>query len=143
MKRLYSRSTGFCYLQGIHQGIPGDAVEISDDRFVTVIGNPDPGKVRSHDEDGLPILVDPPALSEIQLVAKERAWRDAELASVQWIRDRHRDEQDLGGPTTLSDERFIEFLTYLQALRDWPAAASFPDSAARPTAPIWVAEEIQ
>lgn len=113
-------------------------MEISDDRFVTVIGNPDPGKVRSHDEDGLPILVDPPALSEIQLVAKERAWRDAELGSVQWIRDRHRDELDLGRPTTLSKEQFTELLAYLQKLRDWPQSEAFPDLLQRPHPPSWI-----
>nr|WP_284147736.1 phage tail assembly chaperone [Pseudomonas putida] len=76
-------------------------------------------------------------------IAIERQWRDTELTARQWLRDRHRDEQDLERPTTLSDEQFIEFLTYLQALRDWPAAGTFPDSALRPTAPAWMAEQIQ
>lgn len=68
----------------------------------------------------------------------ERLWRDGELVARQWLRDRHRDEQDLGRPTTLSNEQFAEFLSYLQALRDWPVAEAFPDRELRPHAPGWI-----
>ncbi len=70
--------------------------------------------------------------------AAERQWRDVELETVQWLRDRHRDEQDLGRPTTLSNEQFTEFLVYLQALRDWPVAKAFPDAQQRPKLPVWI-----
>jgi hypothetical protein len=59
MQRFYSKETGTTYLQGIHQ-IPADAVVIPEARYQEVIANPAPGKVRSHDADGLPILIDPP-----------------------------------------------------------------------------------
>jgi hypothetical protein len=58
--RYYSKTTGCCYLQGVHTSMPPDAVVIPDARYESVIGNPPPGKVRSHDADGLPILIDPP-----------------------------------------------------------------------------------
>ncbi|MGO0694427.1 hypothetical protein ACTORG_13155 [Pseudomonas guariconensis] len=76
-------------------------------------------------------------------MAAERQWRDSELEARQWLRDRHRDEQDLGRPTTLTDEQFIEFLTYLQALRDWPVAGSFPDPQQRPAPPDWIDQYTQ
>ncbi len=79
--------------------------------------------------------------SEEERRAAERQWRDVELAARQWIRERHRDEQDLGRPTTLSNEQFTELLAYLQALRDWPQAEAFPGSAYRPVAPGWIAEQ--
>lgn len=60
MQRFYSRQTGSTYLQGIHD-IPADAVPISEDRYNTVIANPQPGMDRSHDANGMPILVAPPA----------------------------------------------------------------------------------
>lgn len=60
MQRFYSQRTGGTYLQGIHQ-IPADAVPISEDRYNTVIANPQPGMARSHDANGLPILIAPPA----------------------------------------------------------------------------------
>lgn len=70
--------------------------------------------------------------------AAERSWRDAELSARQWLRDRHRDELELGRPTTLSSEQFTELLAYLQALRDWPVAESFPDPQRRPAPPRWI-----
>lgn len=76
--------------------------------------------------------------SEDERCAAERQWRDAELAARQWLRDRHRDEQDLGRPTTLSNEQFTELLVYLQALRDWPQSEVFPDSQQRPQPPGWI-----
>jgi hypothetical protein len=59
MQRYYSKETGCTYLQGMHE-LPSDAKPIDDDRFQSVIANPTPGKIRSHDADGLPILIDPP-----------------------------------------------------------------------------------
>lgn len=57
----YSETTGCIYLPAIHgDAMPTDAVPISAERYEQVIANPAPGKVRSHDGDGLPVLVDPP-----------------------------------------------------------------------------------
>ncbi|MGC3891296.1 phage tail protein [Pseudomonas urmiensis] len=143
MKRLYSMSTGMCYLVGIHTAIPADALEISEECFISVIGNPEPGKIRSHDEHGLPILIDPPPLTLEQKAEHERQWRDAELATRQWLRDRHRDEQDLQRETTLTGEQFAELLAYLQDLRDWPQSELFPALEDRPIAPPWIADQTQ
>lgn len=70
----------------------------------------------------------------------ERAWRDGEIERAKWLRERHRDEQDLGVSTTLNAEQFSELLVYLQALRDWPQAKLFPDAAERPLPPTWFAD---
>jgi hypothetical protein len=71
-------------------------------------------------------------------IAAERDWRDGELIARQWLRDRHRDELQLGVPTTISDEQFVELLEYMQALREWPSSQSFPTVAMRPTSPEWI-----
>lgn len=68
----------------------------------------------------------------------ERQWRDGELTTRQWLRERHRDELDLGRPTTLSNEQFAELLAYLQKLRDWPLSEGFPDALKRPKPPSWI-----
>ncbi|MDH0730990.1 phage tail assembly chaperone [Pseudomonas sichuanensis] len=73
----------------------------------------------------------------------ERAWRDSALAAVMWLRDRHRDQVEGGAATTLTAEQFQELLAYMQALRDWPQSEAFPDSAQRPVAPPWIAEQSQ
>lgn len=59
--RFYSPSTGCTYLRSISDLMPSDSIELPDEIFQTVITNPEPGKIRSHDADGLPILIDPPA----------------------------------------------------------------------------------
>ncbi|ERI52174.1 hypothetical protein N878_01245, partial [Pseudomonas sp. EGD-AK9] len=60
MSRYYSKTTGTTYLSSVHQHLPNDAVLIDENRYLSVIANPAPGKIRSHDADGLPILIDPP-----------------------------------------------------------------------------------
>ncbi|MBT2339456.1 MULTISPECIES: phage tail assembly chaperone [Pseudomonas] len=140
MLRLYSATTGCTYLETIHPDAPQDAVPITEERFLEVIANPAPGKVRSHDDQGLPILIDPPPPTAEELALAERQWRDAEIESVRWLRERHRDEIDSERPTTLTVAQSGELLDYVQVLRDWPLSPDFPDSACRPVEPPWVAE---
>ena len=141
--RFYSPSTGCTYLPEIHgANIPGDAVEIPERVFELVIASPEQGKVRAHDDKGLPYLIDAPVVVPDPGVT-ERAWRDAELSSVLWLRDRHRDQLDIGSDTTLSSEQFAELLLYMQALRDWPQSPGFPDTQHRPAPPEWIAEQAQ
>lgn len=143
MDRLYSQSTGTTYIKGFHSDIPGDAVVIGEDRYQEVIANPIAGKVRSHDEGGLPVLIDPPPLTLEQLAAVERQWRDREIERIKWLRERHRDEQDLGRDTTLNPEWFADLLLYMQLLRDWPLAPEFPSKSGRPAEPTWLEQEVQ
>lgn len=142
--RYYSKQTGCTYLLAIHgDAMPGDVIPISEDVYQAVIANPTPGKLRDHDADGQPILVDPPPASAAELAEMERLWRDAELAGITWLRERHRDQQEIGTATTLSAEQFAELLVYMQQLRDWPQSEAFPSTVQRPAAPPWVAEYSQ
>lgn len=140
MKRFYSQTTLTTYLVGLHSAMPADAKEITEARYLEVLANPEPGKVRAHDDDGLPILIDPPPED---LAAQERAWRDAEILRVQWFRERHRDEQELSRPTTLTAENFAELLAYIQELREWPQAVAFPSKDSRPILPAWIAGQVE
>ncbi|MHA6164017.1 phage tail assembly chaperone [Pseudomonas sichuanensis] len=84
---------------------------------------------------------DSPELSQVglaQLAIAERVWRNAELAKLAWLRDRHRDQQEIGGETSLTTERFSELLVFMQQLRDWPQSNAFPDSSARPLPPVFL-----
>ncbi|NBF06401.1 hypothetical protein GV819_29380 [Pseudomonas sp. Fl5BN2] len=71
----------------------------------------------------------------------ERNWRDTELASFMWLRERHRDQLEIEAPTSIDGEQFKALLVYMQALRDWPQSSDFPDARYRPAAPPWVAEQ--
>jgi hypothetical protein len=84
MKRFYSQSTGSTYLEGLHAKMPADAVEISEERYRSVIAHPEAGKVRSHDADGLPILIDPPPYvpTADEVCARVDAAADAARAAV-------------------------------------------------------------
>lgn len=140
--RFYSQKTQTTYLRDMHTSMPDDAVEITDELYMAVIGNPPPGKVRAHDDQGLPYLVDAPAVLPDWL-AQERGWRDDELSSLMWLRERHRDQAEIGAPTTLTGEQFKELLIYMQSLRDWPQSPDFPQTEHRPVAPSWIAEQTQ
>ncbi|MCF4998790.1 phage tail protein [Pseudomonas syringae] len=140
MQRFYSRLTQSTYFVGVHSDIPVDAIPITEELYRDVIAERPPGKVRAHDENGLPYLVDvePP-----DPVTQEREWRNVELSSVMWLRERHRDQVEMSEQTTLTAEQFAELLAYIQALRDWPQSPAFPDSEQRPAAPDWIAYQTQ
>ncbi|WP_325985601.1 phage tail protein [Pseudomonas protegens] len=73
----------------------------------------------------------------------ERAWRDNELLRTGGLRDRHRDEAEIGIASTLSDDQYSELLGYIQALRAWPQSEYFPLIEHRPAPPFWLAEQTQ
>lgn len=83
------------------------------------------------------------AVDAVELATAEREWRDRALIDVRWLRERHRDEQDMERGTTLSAEQFGELLGYLQELRDWPQSEHFPVLEHRPNAPPWIADQTQ
>lgn len=57
----YSKTTGCTYLPAIHgDAMPADVVPISAKTYHEVLACPAEGKVRGHDAQGRPILIDPP-----------------------------------------------------------------------------------
>ncbi|VFT24530.1 phage tail protein [Pseudomonas aeruginosa] len=85
-----------------------------------------------------PFASTPPAPAKDVLIQRERIWRDRQLQLTDGPIARHRDEQDLGKTTTLSQEQLRELTLYRATLRDWPVAAKFPDLNARPEPPAWL-----
>lgn len=55
-------------------------------------------------------------IAEIELEAKQRAWRNQELKNTDWI-----------VPITDHPER-AAYITYRTNLRNWPATEDFPDT---------------
>ncbi|AZF57438.1 phage protein [Pseudomonas sp. R11-23-07] len=72
---------------------------------------------------------------------EERRWRDSELLDLVWLRDRHRDQAEMGADTTLTAEQYAELLSYMQQLRDWPQSDNFPDTGKRPVPPAWIKDQ--
>lgn len=99
------------------------------------------GRQIAPDKTGKPVLVDPPPPSPEVLAEQARQWRDAEIESVKWLRERHRDETDAQRPTTLTASQSGELIDYVQALRDWPASPDFPLLESRPRKPDWISQQ--
>ncbi|MEE3636519.1 phage tail assembly chaperone [Pseudomonas sp. AL 58] len=124
-------------------GLTGDAVgrpyiELSEAEYRELAGH-----ALGLAVDGRPVLASQMLPTPEQLQASERAWRDGELAALAWLRDRHRDQLEVGVTTNLSADQFAELLVYMQALRDWPQSEQFPVIEHRPVAPPWIAEQHQ
>ncbi|MGO4364523.1 phage tail assembly chaperone [Pseudomonas sp. PAB10] len=142
MSLHYSATTGGFYDTGIHKIMPADIVEITAKERTDLLAGERQSRVIVADGNGRPVLIDPVEDPGAR-ITQERAWRDAELQSIQWLRDRHRDELELSVKASLSAEQYAELLTYLQLLRDWPASPDFPDSVHRPSKPDWIAQQAQ
>lgn len=124
MTKFYSKTTGGFYTREIHgDNIPADAVEITPEQHAALMAGQAEGKQITADENGHPILVDPPAPTPEQLAATARAKRDRLIESVRWRIERYNDELALGIEPT---EQLEPLLQYTQALRDIPQQAGFP-----------------
>lgn len=142
MKYFYSRITNGAYIDALSPSIPEDAVEITKKRYTELFTVPIDGVIGS-DESGQPVLIPNGGPTEVELVAKERAWRDAELAKSDPIVARHRDQVESGLTTTLTADQYTELQAYRTLLRDWPTHEQFPDATGRPVAPEWLVGETE
>ena len=118
-------------------------VEITDGQHQELLDGETNGRRIAPDKKGNPVLVDLPPPSPEALDAQARQWRDAEIESVKWLRERHRDEIDSQRPTTLTVKQSGELMDYVQTLRDWPKDAGFPAVESRPVPPTWIADQVQ
>ncbi|CAK16847.1 phage tail assembly chaperone [Pseudomonas entomophila] len=133
-----AQNQGFYDSKVLDRMRPDDAVEISAELHAVLMRGQAIGKQIVVESNGMPGLRE---LIE-NAAAVERGWRDRMLADSLKLRDRHRDQLELGGgaETNLSPEQFHALLTYLQALRDWPQSDAFPDAGKRPVAPDFINE---
>ncbi|MEB2855513.1 phage tail protein [Pseudomonas atacamensis] len=146
MKMFYSPSQNGMFNDAIYgRALPQDAVLIPAERVNEILEGLGLQKALVVGDDGLLVLVDPVPMEPTveQLAAAERAWRDAEVLRISWLRDRHRDQVETSDVTTLTPEQFNELLVYMQALRDWPQSPNFPAVENRPIAPDWIAGQTQ
>lgn len=126
MDRLYSKSTGCTYLRGYHSDIPVDAIPIPEDRYLAVIGNPQPGKIRGHDAGGLPILIEPPPPplpTREQIEAqRRRAYADPLTGSDRYFAEAQR-ESLLGNAEAAEAAKALGLARFaeIQADNPWPA----------------------
>lgn len=140
---FYSASTGGFYDTDLHSVIPNDRVQITKGERAALIFGETEGKVIVAGANGIPFLAERLPETADDLAKLERKWRDGALSSVMWLRERHRDQQEIGGDATLSADQFAELLVYMQELRDWPQSPDFPDIEQRPVPPAWIADQTE
>lgn len=138
---FYSPGTCGFYHPDVHgKHIPADAVEISDEQYNALLSLLGAGKRIVPGADGFPCAADQVPPTEQQAADCERAWRDAQLLQYGGVRDRHRDEVELGMATTLPGDQYGQLLVLLQQLREWPQSELFPNTEYRPAPPDWLVE---
>lgn len=144
MKLFYSAiEGGFFSSQISGSNVPSDAAEITAVEHVALLNGLREGRLIYLDDRGRPVLGSIPVQAGPDLSAQERSWRDQVMLAAIGLRDRHRDQLEIGGATTLTSEKFNELLLYIQALRDWPQSPDFPDIERRPVAPAWIADQTE
>ncbi|WP_414158822.1 phage tail assembly chaperone [Pseudomonas sp. BNK-45] len=120
-----------------------DGQRITEEQHRSLLLKESQGMLIIPDSNGFPVVVDAPPPTVERQGENERLWRDSELSAVMWLRERHRDQLEIEAPTSIDGEQFKELLVYMQALRDWPQSADFPDTLRRPAVPLWIAEQIE
>jgi hypothetical protein len=124
---LYSKSTGGFYDKRIHgKNIPTDALEISDDRYRELLDGQSTGKRITADDNGNPVLTDPPDPSREELAEQIRRERDVKLSASDWT---------ILPDSPLTKQQQENWKAYRQALRDVPAQFGFPHSTKFPKEP--------
>jgi hypothetical protein len=127
MTKRYSPSTFGFYDLNIHgEDIPADSVEISDEKWTSLLEGISLGKVVEVDKKGGVILMEPAELGADQLSAMARAKRDAMLAETDvYMVDDYPVEPDYKE----------KIKAYRQLLRDITAASDFPYNIIWPQMP--------
>jgi hypothetical protein len=109
-----SKSRKGFYDSGVHEVLPEDAVEISEDYHRHLLEGQAIGKIIDFSGD-IPIVVDKPKPTVEELSQQARSKRDALLRNTDWT-------QVPDVPTILKDRYKI----YRQDLRDVPQQKGFP-----------------
>jgi hypothetical protein len=135
---FYSKTTSGFYESSFGTNLPSDLVEITREYWIELLDGQSMGKIISSNDEGYPVLIDPPPPSAAELEAIERIWRNNQLAATDSAVSRYRDEVERW-PTLLTPAQYIELQTYRRVLRIWPVAGELPLSEHRPPAPEWLA----
>lgn len=114
---FYSKQTGGFYSREIHgDNIPSDAVEITPEQHAALMAGQAEGKQITADENGHPILVDPPAPTPAQIQANKVAVVQKHMDDVA----RALNYDDIATACTYADEPAVtKFQTEGLAFRAW------------------------
>lgn len=116
--KLYSKFTGGFYDVEINgDDIPQDAVEITDDTWFDLLNGQAEGKIISPDENGYPILTDPPPPSHEELVQMAENNRQRLLAHADSVMLDWRTELMLGEISDDNKAKLSKWMAYKREVK--------------------------
>lgn len=128
MAKFYSPSNRGCLDSEMQMNcMPTDCIPISEEQFQDFITIRD-GYILTHDGVNLPRFQKLSEYYPDYINIQRQLWREQRnhyLLQTDGIVERHRDQKDLGGLTSLTDQQYKEVLLYRQFLRDWPTSTDF------------------
>lgn len=127
MSKYYSPSLNGFFDDDIHgDKKPADIVELTDEEYHGLLEAQSQGRriVRGH--GNRPIAVERVPTPE-ELASMRLRQRNQGLTATDAIVSRHRDEVELGMPTTLTQEQYRALQVWRAQLRDLPANPRWPD----------------
>jgi hypothetical protein len=90
MDYRYSKTTNAFYVEAIHgKDIPADSVPVSNQEHAALMKGQSEGKVIRPDNNGRPVLTDPPGPTPEQIQAAKNAEARAYLSETDWYVVRH------------------------------------------------------
>ena len=123
-KKFYSPSTRGFYSSEINDAMPVDAVEITVDEWHALREAESTGKIIRPGPNGKPFADEKNAQEKSVALICER---DNLLAGTDWLVNRHRDEVEATGATTLAPDKYRALQTWRMALRNLTAMSGFPN----------------
>ncbi|HEA3397114.1 TPA: tail fiber assembly protein [Escherichia coli] len=110
---------------------PNSAIEISDEVYLDLISGQEAGKTIAADQNGAPVLTDPPLPTQKELIAQAEATKSALRASTDSEIAWRQDAVDAGIATEEEATSLIEWKKYrIQLMRVDTAKPVWPDKPA-------------
>lgn len=135
MGRHYSAARRGFFNDQVHETLPGDALEVADAQWSSLLDQQSAGATIVPGPDGKPIAVGP---SLEERAVRLRTARNRALSETDSLIARHRDEGEMVGvASTLTRDQYRQIQGWRQSLRDLPKVAGFPDIPL-PAKPEWL-----
>lgn len=116
--KYYSNETNGFYDSEINgDDIPQDAVEITDEKWMELLNGQSGGKIISADDNGYPVLMDPPPLTLEQHVAIAESQKQALIAEASQKTQLWQTQLVLGIITDEDKASLKEWMLYVQEVQ--------------------------
>ncbi|MBO3274125.1 tail fiber assembly protein [Pseudomonas schmalbachii] len=119
----------------IHDPLPVDAIEVSDEEWQALLIGNSTGKQITPDANGYPVLTDPPPPTPEQVKVMAEAKRQQLLVEASMHVAPLQDAVDLGEASPEEVIALQEWKRYRIALNRLPTSAGWPDNIEWPTPP--------